>query len=146
MQATTTRPKTGMPKDLRQFFETYRDAFNSLQGDAVAELYAEPSGIAQGGVYAHWPSRAPVAENMNALCDLYRKKGYAKADFEPVACINQGDQYAVADLRWRIEWNDGQEPWQFNTTYNMVRTPQGWRVLLCTAYTEDTLFKATSAA
>jgi 2-oxoglutarate dehydrogenase complex dehydrogenase (E1) component-like enzyme len=135
-----------MPKDLTQFFETYRDAFNSLQGNAVAELYAEPSGIAQGGVYTHWPDRVPVIENMNALCDLYRKKGYVRADFEPIAYVNQGDQHAIADLRWRIEWNDGQEPWQFNTTYNVVHTNQGWRVLLCTAYTEDKLFKVTSAA
>jgi ketosteroid isomerase-like protein len=135
-----------MPKDVARFFESYRDAFNSLQGEAIAELYAEPSGIAQGGVYTHWPNRAPVTENMNALCELYRDKGYVKADFEPVAYIEQGEQYAVADLRWRIEWSKGEEAWEFNTTYNLVRTAAGWRVLLCTAYTEDKLFKAAGAA
>ena len=83
---------------------------------------------------------------MRALCDLYRQKGYVKAEFEPVAYINQGEQYAVTDLRWRIEWNKDQAPWHFNTTYNLVRTGAGWQVLLCTAYTEEKLFKVASAA
>jgi len=83
---------------------------------------------------------------MNALCDIYREKGYVKAEFEPVAYIAQGEQYAVADLRWTIEWDKGEEPWQFNTTYNLVRTNAGWQVLLCTAYTEDKLVKAAIAA
>ena len=135
-----------MPKDVAQFFESYRDAFNSLRGDAIAQLYAEPSGIAQHGNYTHWLNRAPVTENMNALCDIYREKGYVKAEFEPVAYIAQGEQYAVADLRWTIEWDKGEEPWQFNTTYNLVRTNAGWQVLLCTAYTEDKLVKAAIAA
>ncbi len=135
-----------MPKDLLDFFDTYRDAFNSLEGNAIAELYAVPSGIAQGGVYTHWPDRAPIASNMNALCKLYLEKGYVDASFEEAAYLAQGDQYAIVDLRWRIDWCQEQEPWQFNTTYNVVRTEQGWRVLLCTAYTEDKLFQSARAA
>ena len=33
----------------------------------------------------------------------------------------------------------------FNTTYNLVRTEEGWRVLLCTAYAEDKLFQKSTA-
>jgi hypothetical protein len=32
-----------MPLEIRQFFERYRDAFNALDGEAVATLYAVPS-------------------------------------------------------------------------------------------------------
>jgi hypothetical protein len=135
-----------MPKDLLEFFDTYRDAFNTLEGAAIAELYAEPSGMAQGGIYTHWPDRGPITSNMNALCELYRKKGYECASFEEAAYLALGDKYAIVDLRWRIDWNGGQESWQFNTTYNVVRTDQGWRILVCTAYTEDKLHQSTRAA
>ena len=50
-----------------------------------------------------------------------------------------------ADLRWTIEWRDGQ-PWRFNTTYNLVRSADGWRVLLCTAYTEARLHRESGNA
>jgi ketosteroid isomerase-like protein len=134
-----------MPRDIREFFDNYRDAFNALNGSSVAELYAEPSGIAQDGKYTHWPERELVAENMKALCELYKDKGFIRADFEPCQFIAQGEMYAVADIQWRIDWNE-QEPWRFKTTYNLARTDQGWKVLLCTAYSEAALHRATSAA
>ncbi len=135
-----------MPSEIRAFFEAYRDAFNALDGKAVARLFAEPSGIAQDGKYTHWATEQAVAENMVKLCELYEGKGFVRAEFSPGQFINQGENHAVADLRWRIEWNAGQEPWQFQTTYNLVHTREGWRVLLCTAYTESALFNAASAA
>ena len=135
-----------MPGEIRAFFENYRDAFNALDGNVVAELYAEPSGIAQDGTYTHWPSRQRVAENMTALCRNYKDKGFVRADFEAVQFIDQGTDHAVADVMWRIEWNEGIEPWRFKTTYNLVRNTQGWRVLLCTAYSEKQIHSAASAA
>ena len=131
-----------MPQEVTAFFKSYRDAFNALNGRGVAELYAEPSGIAQDGVYTHWSSRESVEQNMTALCELYQKRGFVRADFEPGHFLDQGPNHAIADLLWRIEWAGEQAPWQFNTSYNLVRTGEGWRVLLCTAYTEATLFSA----
>jgi hypothetical protein len=131
-----------MPPDITAFFERYRDAFNALDGRLIAELYAEPSGIAQAGAFTHWPDRRSVRENMDALCALYRSKGYARGSFQVSAFLSQGSQHAIADLLWRIEWNGGAAPWSFRTTYNLVRTAQGWRVLLCTAYEEVQRFQA----
>ncbi len=128
-----------MPTEIRKFFEHYREAFNSLDGQAVAELYAVPSGIAQDRKYTHWPAFEPIRDNMVALCSLYRERGYVAAAFEPTAFLQQGKDYAIADLSWKIEWSNGAEPWQFSTTYNLVRTAEGWRVLLCTAYSEAQL-------
>ena len=135
-----------MPREIRASFENYRDAFNALDGLAIADFYAEPSGITQNGTYTHWPDRQPVAANMAALCKLYQDKGFIRADFEPCHFIDQGSQYAVADILWRIDWNNGQEPWRFKTTYNLVCTAHGWKVQLCTAYSEAALVKAASAA
>ena len=135
-----------MPSEIQAFFRAYRDAFNALDGQAVARLYAEPSGIAQDGKCTHWATEQAVTENMVKLCQLYESKGFLRAEFAPGQFINQGENHAVADLRWRIEWSAGQEPWQFQTTYNLLRTQEGWRVLLCTAYTESALVNAASAA
>mgnify|MGYP003335784106 FL=1 len=128
-----------MPTEIRRFFERYRDAFNSLDGAVVAKLYAIPSGIAQDGRYTHWSELGPIVDNMVALCGMYRERGYEAAEFVVGTFLQQGDKYAVADLRWEIKWSTGAQPWRFNTTYNLVRTDDGWRVLLCTAYSEAAL-------
>jgi Domain of unknown function (DUF4440) len=131
-----------MPNDIHQFLQRYRDAFNALDGAAVARLYAIPSGIAQDRQYTHWSSFEPIRSNMEALCEQYRQRGYVRADFEPGAFVPQGDDHAVVDLKWTIEWSTGADPWKFGTTYNLVRTDTGWRVLLCTAYSEARLHRA----
>jgi ketosteroid isomerase-like protein len=135
-----------VPRDIQQFFEAYRSAFNALDAGAVARLYAEPSAIAQGGELTVWPNQAAVAENMAALCRLYEERGYGHADFEPVQYVAQGNDYAFVDLRWSISWTSGADPWVFNTSYNLARGPAGWRVVLCTAYTEDKLFEEKGVA
>ncbi len=128
-----------MPAEIRAFFEQYREAFDQLDGEAVARLYAVPSGIASDSGYTHWPTFEPIRANMVALCELYRENGYASAMFEPVAFLAQGDNYAIADISWNIERSGEREPWCFNTTYNLMRTVEGWRILLCTAYSEKKL-------
>ncbi len=128
-----------MPADIRAFFEHYREAFDQLDGEAVARLYAVPSGIAADSGSVHWLTFEPIRANMVALCALYRENGYAYATFEPVAVVAQRANYAVADVSWNIERSGQREPWRFNTTYNLMRTAQSWRVLLCTAYSEKKL-------
>lgn len=136
-----------MPRDILAFFQSYRDAFNRLDGRAVAGLYAEPSGIAQDGAYTHWPRPQDVEKNMVALCSVYRDRGFVQASFEPGPFIAQGPCHAVADILWRIDWAGTQQaPWHFKTTYNLVRAAHGWHILLCTAYAEAALHKEHPAA
>lgn len=128
-----------MPPEIRAFFDSYREAFNRLDGEAVARLYAVPSGIVSDRGYTHWSSFEPIAENMVALCKLYAENGFASTVYQLAAFIGQGEHNAIADLSWTVERTNGQEPWRFNTTYSVMRTVEGWRVLLCTAYQEKRL-------
>lgn len=128
-----------MTAEIHRFFEEYRDAFDALDGDAIARLYAVPSGLVTAEGYVHWPAFDPIRRNMTELCRRYREHGYVAARFEPAAFLPQGEDFAVVDLRWHIERDAGGAPWRFHTTYNLRRTSAGWRVLLATAYEEKPL-------
>ena len=128
-----------MPRDVMSFFEQYRDAFDHLDGNAVAALYCVPSAIADQRGLTSWTSREQIIENMTALCQLYQSNGYKSAHFVPGQYLLQGSDFAVADVEWTIERQGNLEPWCFRTTYNLRRTEDGWRVLLCTAYEEKLL-------
>jgi ketosteroid isomerase-like protein len=134
-----------MPPDILAFFQRYRDAFNALDGEAIARLYAVPSGIAQDRVLTHWASFEPIRDNMVALCALYHERGYAGATFEPGAFVPQGGDFAIADMLWTIRWTGDSAPWRFHTSYNLVRHDEGWRVLLCTAYAEAELHRSATS-
>ena len=49
--------------------------------------------------------------------------------------VEQGANDAVAEVLWTIERQDA-PAWQFRTGYNLHRTPDGWKIAVCTAYEE----------
>ena len=128
-------------QEATSFFETYRDAFNRLDGDALADLWHGSSGITDTrdglGRLTWWPSDAPMRANHRALCDHYRKAGYGRADFEIVHHEVMGPNHAFTRLHWRIARGDGSLLQAFGTGYQWLRTAAGPRVLLATAFEED---------
>lgn len=130
-------------EETKAFFEAYRNAFNRLDGDAVAELWHTPSGMVHtrdGEAYAtltQWTDDSPMRANHRALCELYRGSDYHRADFEVVAHTPLGADSAFANLRWTLTRPDGSVLQRFCTGYNLARTLHGPRVVLCTAYQEN---------
>ena len=148
------------PTHLHTFFNHYRDAFNRLDGDAVADLWHSPSGITdtaapeagesrpanatgpstlEGGTarLTWWPQDAAMRANMHALCDVYRAAGFANAQFEWIGCVPMGANHAFVHLRWTLHRADGTLLQQFSTGYQLLRTVPGWRVILAVAYSEN---------
>ncbi len=129
--------------ETQAFFETYRDAFNRLDGDAVADLWHSSSGISDsGGEDGHarltwWSSDAPMRANHRALCDAYRHNGYWRADFELEAQVPMGPNHAFAHVHWTLKRHDGSLLQQFHTGYHLMRTAQGPQVLLAVAHQEN---------
>ena len=127
--------------ELTAFFEGYRDDFNRLDGDAVADRWHVPSGIAdaKGGHAAltWWDEDAPMRANHRALCAWYRNAGYGRADFWLSAITPMGTHHAHVLVHWTLTRHDGSLLQAFATGYHLQRGADGLRVLLCTAFEED---------
>lgn len=130
-------------EEAQAFFERYRDAFNRLDGDAVADLWHTASGITdshgpQGlARLTWWPADEPMRANHHALCQVYRQAGYGRADFDLLHHVPMGPGHAFTHLHWRLQRQDGSPLQQFHTGYQLLRTTQGLRVLLAVAHQED---------
>jgi hypothetical protein len=129
--------------ETQHFFETYRDAFNRLDGDAVAGLWHASSGItdslsADGTArLTWWPDEAPMRANHRALCEVYRQADYSRADFDLEQHVAMGPSHAFAYVRWTLRRSDGSVLQQFRTGYQLIRTAEGPRVLLAIAHQEN---------
>jgi hypothetical protein len=135
-------PGPAMSRDeVQAFFERYRDAFDALDGDAVADLWHSASGIAGSrdgiGHLTWWPDDAAMRNNHRALCAHYRASGYARADFSIAQVVTMGADHAFARLQWTLSRADGSVLQRFGTGYQLLRTAAGPRVVLCTAFEED---------
>jgi hypothetical protein len=129
--------------ETQAFFESYAEAFNRLDGDAVADLWHSASGITDGqgaeGVarLTWWPEESPMRANHRALCAAYRTAGYASAAFTIEQHVPMGPAHAFAHLHWTLHRADGSTLQQFHTGYQLVRTAKGPRVLLAVAHQEN---------
>ena len=125
------------------FFERYRDAFNALDADRVADLWFTPSSItdtAASGDTARvtlWTDDAAKRRNMHALCDVYVQNDYGRAEFEFDHHLRLGPNHAFVNVFWRLWRNDGSVLQEFHTAYHLLRTDAGPKVLMATAYEED---------
>ena len=136
-------------EETQAFFESYRDAFNRLDGNAVADLWHRSSGITDtdtdtdcdsAGATARlswWPDDAPMRANHIALCGVYRSQDYGRADFHLDHHVQMGPNHAFAHLHWTLKRGDGSLLQQFHTGYQLMRTAQGPRVLLAVAHQEN---------
>jgi hypothetical protein len=123
---------------LDAFFADYAAAFNRLDGDAVAALWATPSGIRQGGALTWWADAAPMQDNHRKLCAIYRAAGMARCEPRVLQSLPLGAHDAFALVHWRLLRLDGSELQVFSTGYHLQRDADaGWRVLLVTAFSED---------
>lgn len=124
------------------FFERYREVFDRLDGNTVADCWHVPSSIADshgtGGaprvtVYA---DDAALRANMMALCEVYRRNGFAACDFRLVEHVPLGAQHAFALVHWGLKRADGSCLQSFHTGYQLARTAAGVRVLMAVAFEE----------
>ncbi len=124
-----------MPAEIRDFFNTYRDAFSRLDGQAVTAHYDVPAMIAHAGGNGVFADLDALNANNVALCDQYAASGFQRADFQERSYLRQSDDFCVADLAWEItRSNQAVQP--FNTSYALRRTGGAWKVFCVTAYKE----------
>ena len=130
-------------QETTEFFARYRDNFNRLDGDAVADTWNVPSSIADShgeGDAARittYTDDASMRANMHALCDVYRRNGFERAEFELVDHIALGAQHAFAHVHWTLRRADGSELQSFRTGYQLARTAGGVKALMAVAYEES---------
>ncbi|TDM05497.1 MAG: hypothetical protein C4K60_12080 [Ideonella sp. MAG2] len=128
-------------QEVQHFFERYEAAFNALDGDAVADLWHSPSGIAHDhdgvGAVTWWADEAPMRANHLALCDIYRKAGFHRTVGRLVDHHDLGLNQSTALMDWTIERQDGSTLQRFHTHYHLMRGAAGPKVLMCAAYEEN---------
>ncbi|HET7772603.1 MAG TPA: hypothetical protein VFK82_02140 [Burkholderiaceae bacterium] len=127
--------------EISRFLARYAAAFDALDGDAVAALWHTPCGIADARGVVWWTDAADTAANMRALCEVYRKAGYLRAQYRMLDAVPMGADDAFVNVAWVIEGSGGTVLQSFRTGYQLKKPPgaaaDAIRVLLCTAYEED---------
>jgi hypothetical protein len=107
----------------------YARRYSDRDLEGVTELCLWPFLAIREGVPIHLPDRDAVRDHFMAMIDAYRDAGYAS--FSPVAIDTRelGERAAFTTVRWHALDGDGNVARDTQTTYHLLATPDGWRLL-----------------
>ena len=97
--------------------------------DAIGALYEAPLLALRDGEVIHLPDRAAVREHLTELMAAYARSGAARADIVELDVTGLGRSSALATVHWHVRAADGAIVKDFRTTYHLVSTDGGWRIL-----------------
>ena len=122
-----------LTSDVRAFFENYKDAFDSIDGQRIAALYHIPTVTMRGDGSIHsFQSLEELARFFQGVADNYQKDGYAGGRFEGLQVSPIGGRSVLATMDWEMLRRDGSLIRRWRQSYNLVRVGSGWQILVST--------------
>ena len=115
--------------ELEAFFAHYADRYMASDVDAISAVYEAPLLAVREGRAIHLPDRAAVRGHLTELMAAYAAAGAARADVAELDVLPLGETGAIVTVRWNVLTADGSLVRDFRTTYHLLRTDGGWRIL-----------------
>ena len=119
--------------EIHGFFEQYTKAFDSIDGNRIAQLYYTPTVTMRGDGSIHClQSREELARFFQGVADTYYKDGYRSGTFKNLQVVPMGGKSALATMDWGLRRADGSIMREWRQSYNVVRVAGGWQILVST--------------
>jgi ketosteroid isomerase-like protein len=120
--------------DIRALFTAYAAGFDDADAEAVTALFAYPATIWQLGEGHVFDDADDLAENVEALIDVFEEAGIVVTTAE-VREVRIAGSAAVASVDWRQEDSSGEALHEFTCRYMLLHQDDAWRI--ATVVNED---------
>ena len=114
---------------VEDFIREYTRRYVAHDADGVSELCLSPFLAVRKGKPIHLADRTAVRDHFATIIDAYRDAGYA--GFSPVEIDTYplGEGAAFVTVRWHALDDLGNVVRDTRTTYHLLDSPDGWRIL-----------------
>lgn len=113
--------------DIRALFVAYGAGFDDANAEAVTALFAWPATIWQFGKGHIFVDSDELAENVEALIDVFDEAGI-KATTPEVKEVRAAGAAAFAHVLWRQHDDAGEQLHEFTCQYLLVNQDRAWRI------------------
>ena len=113
--------------DIRALFGAYGEGFDDADPEAVTALFAWPATIWQFGKGHVFHDPEELAENVDALIDVFDEAGIA-VTIPDVKQVSVFGSTAFAHVAWRQEDSAGDVLHEFSCQYLLVHEEGRWRI------------------
>ena len=120
---------TALEQEMTGFLERYNEAFK-IDGEHIAEFYAVPTITMRGDGSIHcFQTRDEIVKFFQGVTDTYKGEGTTTATINDLTAVPLGERCICVTLTWKNLRDDGSVAREWRQTYNIVRMPEGLRML-----------------
>ncbi|MGR6920284.1 hypothetical protein ACU635_39135 [[Actinomadura] parvosata] len=112
------------PDGLRRFFDTFTQAGDALDTDALAGCFAEAF-LAGDAAGARPVPRSAFLAALPKRAGMFAEAGLRPAVLESLACDDVDDHYTLARTTWTAERTAGGPPVHLSSSYLLHRDAEG---------------------
>jgi ketosteroid isomerase-like protein len=109
--------------------DEYIRRYSERDVEGVTELCPAPFLAIREGIPIHMPDRDTVRDHFTAMIDAYRGTGVATWRRIEIDVHELGEHAVFATVRWNALDSEGNVLRDTRTTYHLLSTPDGWRLL-----------------
>ena len=121
-----------MKSSQKDFFQSYLDAWDALDGRAIAEHYLDQAIIDDGDGLNAYSNHDELTRKFESNCTLMKTLGYQKSAFSEGAVIASGLRSVTVDVGWSVTMADGVRC--FRATYMCTLLKDKWQIMSATVY------------
>jgi ketosteroid isomerase-like protein len=118
-----------MTEAIDALINEYARRYSARDVEAVTDLCLWPCLAIREGATIHMPDRAAVRDHFTTMIDAYRDAGYASFAAVAIDTRQLGEWAAFTTVRWQALDGDGNVARDTLTTYHLLATAAGWRLL-----------------
>lgn len=122
-------------EELHRLFAAYAHAFDAFDAAGIAAFYHLPCLMVRASSVALFTTCDALQKNMEDLLAMHRLQDFGTAEFADLHVVDLEDALAIVAVTWTIHTRAHAVLWQFGTTYNLLRTTDGWKILVATTHT-----------
>jgi hypothetical protein len=122
---------TDLQTQIQAFFDSYRTAFESQDGPAIADHFAYPGLVTSD---AGEITQVPITNwqewigKLEQLLDMYRTIGVGSARILDLTVIEISPRLAQAHIHWALETSAGERLYDFAAIYTVALIGEEFRI------------------
>lgn len=129
--------ESALTTTLEAFFTDYNTAFRTIEGRRIAPFYHAPCLTLRGdGSFLLLRERQDIENFFQKVADTYKSDGYSDGAFSNFSATPLGGRSALATMDWELRRHDGSPIRQWRQSYNLLRTIEGWKIVLSTFHVD----------
>jgi len=121
-----------MGTNFTEYFSEYAKCYDDFDAERLIDYFYVPTFNVKNGTVSAITSVEELPGALQSMLAGYKEHGYKKGNVIDVQVMEMGKWSVLAMVHWVIEKTDGTILRDFNSTYNLFKDGEAWKIIATT--------------